>query len=58
MVEGTSLTELALALTEVVLAWLSFVVRVDGSKSCLAEVLGEWLYKKLDKRDYLRHLAV
>ena len=45
MVEGASLTELALALTEEVLAWLSLVVRVDGSESCLAKVLGKWLYR-------------
>lgn len=43
VVERASLTELALTFAEEVLAWLSLVVGVDGSKSGLAEVLWEWL---------------
>ena len=59
MVERASLTVFALALTEVVLAWLSLVVGVDGSESCLSEVLGKWLYRILvNSKKYLRHLAV
>jgi hypothetical protein len=59
MIEGASLTELALALTEVVFAWLSLVVGVNGSESCLAEVFGEWLYRILvNSKNNLRHLAV
>jgi hypothetical protein len=47
MVERASLTELAFAFAEVVLAWLSLVVGVDGSESGLAEVFGKWLYRNL-----------
>ena len=43
MVEGAALSELALTFAEEVLAWLSLVVRVDGTESCLTEVLGKWL---------------
>jgi hypothetical protein len=49
MVEGASLAEFALTLTEVVLAWLSLVVGMDGSESSLAKVLGKWLYRILVK---------
>jgi hypothetical protein len=50
MVEGASLTELALALTEEVLAWLSLVIGVDGSESSFTKILGKWLYRILVKK--------
>jgi hypothetical protein len=46
VVEGASITELALSFSYEVFAWLSLVVRVDCSESCLSKVFGErviWL---------------
>ena len=43
VVEGASLTKLALTFAEEVLAWLSLIVWVDSSESGLAKVLWEWL---------------
>ena len=43
VVERASFSEFALSFVEVVLAWLSLIVGVDGSESGLAEVLWERL---------------
>ena len=45
MVEGAAITELAFSILLEVLAWLGLVVRVDGTKSSLSEVLWERLNK-------------
>ena len=47
VIERASLTKLALTFAEEVFAWLSLVVRVDSSESGLAEILWEWLHKRL-----------
>jgi hypothetical protein len=43
VVERATFSKFALTGGLPVLAWLSFVVRVNGSKSSLAEMLWEWL---------------
>lgn len=45
MVERAAITELAFTMLLEVLAWLGLVVRVNGTKSSLSEVLWERLYK-------------